>query len=117
MRSEDLVNETTHLSARRERNAPWAHFLGPTGLYWNLVVTRVIPSCNLLTAILNRDATRPCHDGINKTREGTKMKEKIAKKVTRTVRTIVSAFLGEGISPNTDHVRKVRKTEFADFNC
>jgi hypothetical protein len=46
-----------------------------------------------------------------------KMKEKIAKKVTRTVRTIVSAFLGEGISPNTDHVRKVRKTDFADFNC
>ena len=45
------------------------------------------------------------------------MKEKTFKTISRVARSLVNAILGEGIVTPTDHVRKVRGTQFQDTSC
>lgn len=45
------------------------------------------------------------------------MKDKTVNKVTRVVRNIVNALLGDGMVAPTEHVRRVRKVHYPEISC
>ncbi len=45
------------------------------------------------------------------------MKDRAIDKISRVVRSIVNAILGDGLTKPTDHVRRVRGTNVQDINC
>ena len=45
------------------------------------------------------------------------MKEKTINRVARAVRSVFGALFGDGVKRPTDHVRKIRGSDFPDLNC
>ena len=45
------------------------------------------------------------------------MKERLGKKLSRVARSLVNVILGDGMVAPTEHVRRVRRTNFPESSC